>query len=54
MARLAEQCLGLLQLICDLLLQDRRRIALLDAMTLARDIDTVEEAAAKARELGIE
>ena len=33
---------------------DRGRIALLDAMTLARDIDTVEEAAEKARELGIE
>lgn len=33
---------------------DRGRIALLDAMTLARDIDTVEEAVEKARELGIE
>ncbi len=33
---------------------DRGRIALLDAMTLARDIDTVEEAAEKARELGID
>ncbi len=33
---------------------DRCRIALMDAMTLARDIDTVEEAAEKARELGIE
>ncbi len=33
---------------------DRGRVALLDAMTLAKDIDTMEEAAEKARELGIE
>jgi hypothetical protein len=33
---------------------DRCRVALMDAMTLARDIDTEEEAAEKARELGIE
>ncbi len=33
---------------------DRCRVALMDAMTLARDIDTVEEAAERARELGIE
>ncbi len=33
---------------------DRGRIAVMDALTLARDIDTMEEAAEKARELGLE
>lgn len=33
---------------------DRGRVAVLDAMTLAKDIDTMEEATEKARELGIE